>query len=42
MLEVNSVYRTAVALRTALIGKKTLAFDALGCDGIRPVLGHTI
>ena len=42
MLEVNSVYRTAVALRTALIGKQTLAFDALGCDGIRPVLGHTI
>ncbi|KRO37375.1 MAG: hypothetical protein O3A24_06015 [Actinobacteria bacterium] len=42
MREVNSVYRTAVTLRTALIGKQTLAFDALGCDGIRPAVGHTI
>ena len=42
MREVNSVYRTAVTLRTALIGKQTLAFDALGCDGIRPSIGHTI
>ena len=42
MPEGDTIYRAAAALRTALIGKKMLRFEAARLDGIAPRVGQTI
>ena len=42
MPEGDTIYRTAVALRTALLGKKMVDFEAPRLVGLRPQVGQTI
>lgn len=42
MPEGDTIYRTAAALRIALLGKPMVRFEAKRLDGIRPQLGQTI
>ena len=42
MRETDNIYRSAVALRTALLGKELLRFEAPQLIGIRPGIGRVI
>lgn len=42
MPEGDTIYRTAVALRTALLGKKMVDFEAPRLTGLKPQIGQTI
>ncbi len=42
MREVDTIYRSAAALRTALIGKELFRFEAPHLIGIRPAIGRVV